>query len=369
MKTNIWETEASSKNHLLSIAENGYVPNSSDMRRKYGRYFRDRVKKIGGYQKIVGECSLKIKNHYNSSDGHILSSYYEYLFDEYLYLNNIPHEIDGFIFENSLHRYDFLINNVYVEIWGINKEGSKYYNNYCERRLTKEKLYKKHDLKLISIEGKDFNRNSIDLQTFFKTKLLEFNIQSQDNKPNYPVFNRRKIGYWSEKMIINELRHIIDETKEFPTFTYLLNIGKSDLTAAIKDYGGFRKFANLLGFEPKTLEFSETRVMSDLESIKEILGHFPCDRELQEMKRSDLASCIKSHGGYGYFKEKIEGARTKRPYGYWDDETNIISELQILCDQLGRFPKYSELGHVAKGINKSKKGLEYFKNKVESQYA
>ena len=82
------------------------------------------------------------------------------------------------------------------------------------------------------------------------------------------------------------------------------------------------------------------------------------------MKKSDLAGSVKTHGGYGYFKEKITGNRTKRPYGYWKKEENIIAELRVLCNELGRFPKYGELGHIAKGVDKSNKGMRYFENKV-----
>jgi hypothetical protein len=82
------------------------------------------------------------------------------------------------------------------------------------------------------------------------------------------------------------------------------------------------------------------------------------------MKKSDLASSIKLHGGYGYFKEKVIGKRDKKPFGYWNKEDNVIAELRALTDKLGRFPVYSELGLVAKGVNKSKKGMEYFKEQV-----
>jgi len=299
---------------------------------------------------------------YQATDGHILLSYYEYLFDEYLHSNNIPHDIDDYFCSESKCRYDFLIDDVYVEIWGITKAASKLYNNYCERRLRKEKLYEKHELKLISIEGKDFRRNSKELQTFFKEKLAEFNICSQDERIDYPIFNRRKIDYWCDKTILSELELIVERENKFPTANELNLAKKHSLGTAIIKHGGYRKFAKILGFEPKTKEYSETRLLNELKTLTKKLKHFPCDRELQEMKRSDLAGSIKTHGGYGYFKEKITGNRTKRPYGYWKKEENIIEELKVLCDELGRFPKYNELGHIAKGIDKSGKGMKYFED-------
>jgi hypothetical protein len=92
------------------------------------------------------------------------------------------------------------------------------------------------------------------------------------------------------------------------------------------------------------------------------IGHFPCDRELQEIDKGDIAGMIKLHGGYGYFKSLVDGQRDKKPFGYWKDENNIIYELRLLIDKLGRFPKYEELGLIAKGIDKSKKGVKYFKD-------
>lgn len=53
--------------------------------------------------------------------------------------------------------------------------------------------------------------------------------------------------------------------------------------------------------------------------------------------------------------------------GYWDNEDNILQELKILVKRLGRFPKYSELGHIAKGIDKSMHGMKYFERKLEEE--
>lgn len=367
MKTNVWENIESAKQHLLSIAKNGFVPGYTEMERKYKKYFSARIKKLGNYKELVCSLGLKIKKHYQASDGHLLKSYYEYLFDEYLYLNNIPHDIDDYIISKSKCRYDFKINDVYIEIWGIHKNISEHFNDYSGRRIKKEKLYQKHNLKLMSIEGADFKLSSQELQTFFKNKLAEFNIHSQDNRPEYPIFNRKKLDYWSEETVIEELKNIIKTTNKFPTFKDLYKMKRCDLQGAIKNFGGYRKFAIMLGFEPKTKTYSEKRVIKEIEEIKKQLGHFPCDRELQAMKRSDLAGSIKKNGGYGFFKEKIEGSRTKRPYGYWGKEENIIKELQILCDSLGYFPSYQELGHIAKGIDKSKKGMRYFENKIKNK--
>ncbi len=357
----MWATKEKAITYLQEVAVDDCVSGYTQINREFGKLFSQRVRKYGGYDALVVEAGLKIRNTFKASDGHILSSYYEYLFDEYLYLNNIPHETEGFICLSSRRRYDFKIGDVYVEIWGISSAGSPHYRNYCQRRKEKEIIYKEHNLKLISIEGIEFRRSSNELQTYFKEKLAEHSITSYDKQTKYPIFNRRKIGYWNDATIKQELASVIKTLSKFPTSHELFNMKRFDLGTAIVNHGGYRKFATEMGFEPQTKEYSEEYVTKELRNIKNKLGHFPCDRELQELKRSNLAGMIKDHGGYGHFKELIEGHRDKKPFGYWNDEGNIIRELRTLIAKLGRFPLYEELGQVACGIDKSKKGINYFK--------
>lgn len=355
---NIWNNINTTTTHLKKIAKNGKVPKYCQMRKDYGRSFRLGIKSLGGYRKVISQANLEISKYHKASDGHILSSYYEYLFDEYLFLNNIPHDTDDQICSESKCRYDFKIKDVYIEIWGISATGN-YYNNYCERRKKKEKLYKKLKLKLLSFEGRDFRLDSNELQSLFKDRLHKFDIHSSDQQQDYPVFNRRKLDYWNETTVLKEIEIEAKEIGDFPTARQLLEKHRSDLAGAIRKFGGFRKFAKLLGYKPKTKEYSEEGLINELKLISQNLGHFPCDRELQR-NRSDLASSIKTHGGYGYFQKIVTGKRTKRPYGYWGKEENIIAELKELTNTLGRFPKYAELGQIAKGIDKSNKGMKYF---------
>lgn len=337
------------------------------MHNLYGKLFSRTVFENGGYKHIASTLGYTISKCYKSRDGHILSSYYEWLFDEYLSLNNIPHETECFIAPPSKCRCDFKIGNIYVEIWGISTAAGGRYNNYCERRKKKELLYKQNNLKLLSFEWQDFQLSSTKLQLLFKEKLSEFGIHSQDEQIDYPIFNSRKIGYWNDENIIKEISQLIKDFGNFPTAKFLLQIKRHDISAAIIKNGGYRKFAKILGYEPQTKKYTEEYLIGEIKNIKEKIGHFPCDRELQELKRSDIAGMIKSHGGYGYFKELLEGFRDKKPFGYWNNESNIINELKNLTITLGRFPRYTELGLIAKGVNKSKRSMDYFKHLVETK--
>ena len=361
--SNIWNDIEVATTHLQKIAKNGKVPKYCQMRKEYGRSFRLGIKSLGGYRNVVSQADLEISKYHKASDGHILSSYYEYLFDEYLFLNNIPHDIDSQICSESKCRYDFKIKDVYVEIWGISATGN-FYNNYCERRKKKEKIYEKLELQLLSFEGRDFRLDSNELQSLFKDRLQKFDIHSRDQQQDYPVFNRRKLDYWNETTVLKEIKTIAKKIGDFPTAHQLRAKHRSDLISAIQKFGGFRKFANLLGYQSKTKEYSEDRIINELKLITKNSGHFPNDRELQESNHSDLASSIKTHSGYGYFQKIVTGERTKRPYGYWGKEENIIAELKDLTNTLGRFPKYAELGQIAKGIDKSNKGMKYFEEAI-----
>lgn len=361
-KPSFWDCINTSVSFLQSIADNGRVPGSSEMQRQYGKPFTRNMTRYGGYKKVVRQAGLSIRTGYTGSDGHILASYYEFLFDEYLFLNGIEHETEGRICNENLSRYDFKIGDVYIEIWGISLSSSKF-PDYSSRRLKKEILYKTHELKLLSFYGIDFRKSSDDLQKLFCEKLASVGILSGIQK-NYPVFNRRKLDYWNDTTIIKEIGQYIELYKNFPTANDLLQRGRNDLRTAIKLNGGYRKFAKQFGVEPKTKIYSEESVLEELIAVVTLIGHFPNDRELNTMGRKALSSSIRNHGGYGHFKEMIVGSRDKKPFGYWQNEDNVIKEIKMLADNLGHFPKYSELGIIAKGVNSSKKGMHYFKQKV-----
>ncbi|WP_339183321.1 hypothetical protein [Oceanobacillus sp. FSL W7-1293] len=84
-------------------------------------------------------------------DGHMVKSYYEKSFDNLLSRNGIEHEYEPRLPFDKRYSSDFLIDDVYVEIWGV--QNNKKYN---ERRVKKTKLYNKHGLKLLEIYPEDF---------------------------------------------------------------------------------------------------------------------------------------------------------------------------------------------------------------------
>lgn len=85
------------------------------------------------------------------NDGHMVRSYYERAFDNYLYKEGIPHEHDVRLPFARRYMADFLIEDVYVEIWGMMT-----WEKYRERRKRKLKIYKENNCRLLEIFPEDF---------------------------------------------------------------------------------------------------------------------------------------------------------------------------------------------------------------------
>lgn len=114
------------------------------------------IMKFGGINEVADKMGYDPPFFKKTTDGHFVHSSYEYIFDEWLHSNKIPHIYNGLINKNHRYLFDFKINDFYVEIWGYNKEDTRENTrngDYNKKRAVKEKLYKYLNLKLISIEG------------------------------------------------------------------------------------------------------------------------------------------------------------------------------------------------------------------------
>jgi len=82
-------------------------------------------------------------------DGHVCLSLGERTIDDYLFKHGIPHEIEPRYPEGN-YRADFLVNNIFIEYFGL--KGNP---DYDTRTELKRKLCKKHGIRLISIYPED----------------------------------------------------------------------------------------------------------------------------------------------------------------------------------------------------------------------
>jgi len=127
---------------------------------------------FGSWNKAITAAGLqpnpvRFANRQTAKDGHMCDSLAEKIIDDWLYSNNIEHQ-RNIPYPNSPYTADFLINGKFLEFLGLNGELKEYDKN---TRL-KEKLVKKHGLKLIKVYPKDlFPVNH--LSEIIKIKKLE----------------------------------------------------------------------------------------------------------------------------------------------------------------------------------------------------
>ncbi|MCK5282466.1 MAG: hypothetical protein KAK00_03585 [Nanoarchaeota archaeon] len=188
-------------------------------------------------------------------------------------------------------------------------------------------------------------------------------------KMGYKIF-KKSDGYWNEEIIIAELESIISDKKYFPLHDEFIEMKRLDLIGAINKHGGFNYFREKMGYEfihkPKGY-WSEEVIIAELKTMVSTIGFFPSQSELIEMKRGDLKDIIVRSGGANYFREKMGYKILKKSDGYWSEKT-IIKELEQVIEESKHFPSYNELNIMNKKglqsmINKSG-GLIYFREKL-----
>lgn len=102
---------------------------------------------------------------YKAEDGDLLRSSHEVQIDDWFYHNGIEHQAEIKVPIDKLMWCDWFLpkEKIYVEYWGLMHD-----KDYRESRKVKEKLYRKADLKLISIEPEDMKNLNEILRMKFK---------------------------------------------------------------------------------------------------------------------------------------------------------------------------------------------------------
>ena len=110
-------------------------------------------------EKILADQDIEIRrsgypnvSHYTAKDGHKVKSGLEIQVDDWLSENNLNHQYEPQI-PNTRYKADFLVNGVYIEIWGI--QGHEKYDSKKQRKLD---IYQSLNLPLISLYRKHFPR-------------------------------------------------------------------------------------------------------------------------------------------------------------------------------------------------------------------
>ncbi len=293
--------------------------------------------------------NFKPANFFVATDQHYLNSSNEFLFDEFLYSRGIQHEVNGLINDKSKYRFDFKIEDYYVEIWGYDFDrGGKICDIYNNKRSKKEEFYKHHNLKLISIEGSVFRKPLKEMENYFCQVMEGFGFDVSLKKAEYSIVNSTKhYRYWNEETIIEELKVYI---KEFGTFPSKLQLGKdrSDLVHAITRNKGFVYYRKNLGFDliqnPRHY-WSEKQIIQSLEKIILTTKKFTTVLDLIHMNQQGLLSGITRTGGILYYRRKLNFPLPRQHMGYWNENT-ILERLAKILISLDHIPSYTELKKI-----------------------
>ena len=181
---------------------------------------------------------------------------------------------------------------------------------------------------------------------------------------------RKSPGYWTGENIMSELKLVIEELGHFPSQKKLIKMGKSGLSTAMIRNGGFNYFRDKMGcdiIKKSPGYWTEENIMSELKMVIDELGHFPINDDLNKMGKSGLSFAISEHGGYNYFREKLGYKILKQSNGYWTEEITI-SKLEPIVEELGHFPTHSELRKLSiHGLQSAifkYGGFNYFREKM-----
>ncbi len=175
-------------------------------------------------------------------------------------------------------------------------------------------------------------------------------------------------GYWTEEVVLSELKKIKEQLGHFPTQKELSNLNQNSLNIFISRYGGVNKFKALLGdkITKASIGFwTEEKIIENIRIVKNKIGHFPSNDELKKIKLNNLSVAICRHGGFNYYRKLCGEEIIKASPNYWNDKV-IINDLQKIINKLNHFPTTVEIRKYQKndlhhaickngGINKFRK--------------
>lgn len=215
------------------------------------------ITKHGGIYKIKKLMNYNDENDLIDDNGFYNLSAYEYMVAQWLIHNGISYKREQYPFPKSegLYRSDFMFitnNNeiVHCEVWGYsNKDSTPDGINYNDVKNRKLELYKKYNLKVISIDKDLLISNRIDiiqekLYDIFKT-FFDIGFKYIENKTILPSRNLSDIELLDIIMKYSKNKEFLPEIKALKIngmYRYYEEI--------IKRYNSYNNFA--IKFEKKT---------------------------------------------------------------------------------------------------------------------
>lgn len=377
-----WNNKENLKNIIYEnfgeMIDKGIFPTKAILINTIGGRIGNALANCGGIAKIAQEMNCE-PNFFIATDGHFLDSGNEYILDEYLYARGIEHSVGEKISPDFNYRYDFKINDYYVEIWGYeNNRDNKRCDLYNQKREKKEQLYKDLNLKLISIEGSLFQNKPETIEQKLDEIFSSYGFDISLKTVDYDISNSIKnCRYWNEERIIEEAKKIVEIYGELPSRPKLIELGYGGMADAINRAMGFYELKKKLGLDKTKYPnnyWNESEIINQLLSIIEELKYFPTFDELKNMGKYDLLRAMNRHGRVNYYREKLGYKIVRQTNGIYTEEF-IIKELVEIKNKIEHFPSWTEIKKINKklycainnGMNKKKwSGITYFKDKINN---
>lgn len=294
--------------NILPLIVNNIFPPAAVLNSKFPGAIEAIKKYHGGFENVLNKLNCKLNSYLFSDAGHKMDSQFELIISNYLHSRGIKHEVHGRIHPEYNYKYDFKINDFYIEIWGYSENDHSSYitRDYNNRKKIKKELYKSLNLKLVSLESDLFSHKNINnLKKYMDKLILKLEIKTDKNlKNNFSLIETiKKFYYTSEQEIIDNIQMYIDTIGYFPTHKEL----KWRLSEAILSNGGINKFRKLMGHKILQVDknyYTDEVIIDEIKSILELTGKFPTMYYLHHtVSNNRLFNAIAKHGGINRFKK------------------------------------------------------------------
>jgi hypothetical protein len=328
-----------------------------------------------GRRKLARKLGIILPRMYKNIKGELVLSTYEAKVTNFMHINKLPYDTEGYINKNSRRRYDIITvdkngNDVYIEIWGMIKT-----DVYEKNRKIKEDIYSKEKKILISIEYTLFNNSTAEIYRLLTELMSKYNIKNKNfakninDINNYVAYGRYDILKELKDYCIKNKLNKFPSAKEWYTYGY-----KKHIIFLNKHKYNLYDVAKELGFEPNIKKRNywdnPTNIIRSLQKIIDKLGKFPSTDEIG--KNNTSLSNVITKKGIKYWAKKM-GYKTRnqttgrKGHRYWANPKNIKKELQFLINSLGKFPTVGEIIKAKKRTMLRyiyKKGIKYWAKKM-----
>ncbi|PTY73572.1 hypothetical protein B5V88_16975 [Heyndrickxia sporothermodurans] len=222
---------------------------------------------------------------------------------------------------------------------------------YNERKEEKINLYRKHKLKLISLDSRFFQCRYETLYQKLVSLCKSNGIKSESffdyNQNLFLSGSRDFLGFIRSKLSTYITRH-----NTLPNSRELRNMGFSGLERIINNLGGYKEVCNQLGLDSERFRnsWNEVNSKSKFLWLCEKVNRIPTDKDYEKYGLGGLKRYVYKNQKKMIYEElarekgfaSIVELKEIMPSGYWSLST-IKDTITPLCELFSRIPTKSEL--------------------------